>query len=259
MRDEAHVRLVDAHAEGDRGHHDQPVLAQEPRLVRCAGSARPARRGRAGRAMPSATRNAAVSLHRGRATGSRRCPRRPACSVAQQPQQLPRAARSSARSGSWMFGRSKLATKCRASPSASRAAISARVAAVAVAVTAIRGTVGPALVQHGQRQVVGAEIVPPLGHAVRLVDGEQRDRAAVQQPQRATRCAAAPAPGRAGRACRRGRRTRRRAASSGSWVEFRKPARTPSSAQRVDLVLHERDQRRDDHAGARPGTSAGIW
>jgi hypothetical protein len=41
----------------------------------------------------------------------------------------------------WMFGRSKLATKCRASPSLSRVAISLWVA-VAVAVSAMRGTVG---------------------------------------------------------------------------------------------------------------------
>ena len=37
VRDEAHVRLVDAHPERDRGHHDQPVLAQEPRLVHGPG------------------------------------------------------------------------------------------------------------------------------------------------------------------------------------------------------------------------------
>ncbi len=42
----------------------------------------------------------------------------------------------------WMFGRSKLATNCRASPSPSRDTISARVALVAVAVSAIRGTSG---------------------------------------------------------------------------------------------------------------------
>ena len=56
-------------------------------------------------------------------------------------------------------------------------------ARVAVAVTAIRGTRGPPLVQHRQAQVVGPEVVPPLGHAVRLVDGEQRDGAAVEQLQ----------------------------------------------------------------------------
>ena len=65
----------------------------------------------------------------------------PGCSV--------RSSRSSWRRGSffgsiryWMFGRSKLATKCRASPSPSRVTISPSVCRVAVAVTAIRGTEG---------------------------------------------------------------------------------------------------------------------
>src|ERR1035437_7976923 len=38
VRDEADIRLVDAHPERDRGHHDQPVLAQEPGLVRSPGA-----------------------------------------------------------------------------------------------------------------------------------------------------------------------------------------------------------------------------
>ncbi len=42
----------------------------------------------------------------------------------------------------WMFGRSKLATKCLASPSFNRSAISVCVRLVAVAVRAIRGTSG---------------------------------------------------------------------------------------------------------------------
>ncbi len=33
MRDEAHVGLVDAHAERDRGDHDHAFLAQEPLLI----------------------------------------------------------------------------------------------------------------------------------------------------------------------------------------------------------------------------------
>ena len=78
-------------------------------------------------------------------------------------------------------------------------------------------------------EVVGPEVVAPLGHAVRLVDREQRDRAAVEQPQRSTRCAAAPAPGRAGPARRPGTRPRPRGAAPASWVELRKPARTPSA------------------------------
>jgi hypothetical protein len=36
VRDEAHVRLVDAHAEGDGGDHDDAFLVEEARLVRGA-------------------------------------------------------------------------------------------------------------------------------------------------------------------------------------------------------------------------------
>src|SRR5882762_5723676 len=42
----------------------------------------------------------------------------------------------------------------------------------------------PALVQRGQREVDGPEVVAPLGNAVRLVDREQRNRAPVEQSQR---------------------------------------------------------------------------
>ena len=44
----------------------------------------------------------------------------------------------------------------------------------------------PTLVQHGQLAVLGAEIMAPLRHAVRFVDGEQGDLAARQQRQEAT-------------------------------------------------------------------------
>ena len=45
--------------------------------------------------------------------------------------------------------------------------------------------VRPAFVQQGQLAVLGAEIVAPLRDAMRLVDGEQRDRRAFQQGQEA--------------------------------------------------------------------------
>jgi hypothetical protein len=83
-----------------------------------------------------------------------------------------------------MLGRSKLATTCLAAVRSSRCAISARVASVAVAVSAIRGTSGQRSCRSGQREVVGPEVVAPLRDAVRLVDGEQRDPPAVEQRQR---------------------------------------------------------------------------
>ena len=63
--------------------------------------------------------------------------------------------------------------------------ISARVCGSAVAVSAMRGTVGEALVQQRQLQVVGAEVVTPLRHAVRLVDREQRDPRAAEEVEAA--------------------------------------------------------------------------
>src|SRR6516164_4206036 len=122
---------------------------------------------------PLRTRNSAVASTDARVR-QYTIPASPACSV--------RISSSSCRLGSffgtmryWMLGRSKLATNWRAPVRLSRPAISARVAWVAVAVSAMRGTQG---------QVVGPEVMAPLGHAVRLVDGEQADRAAVEQAQR---------------------------------------------------------------------------
>ncbi|CUJ50421.1 Uncharacterised protein [Achromobacter sp. 2789STDY5608628] len=101
--------------------------------------------------------------------------------------------------------------------------------------------IGPALVQHRQAQVFRAEIVAPLRDAVGLVDGEQRDVAAFQQLQAAV---GQQALGRhvqqvqlagqeslldvAGHAP-----FLRRVEEGGAHAEF---------GQRVDLVLHQRDQ-----------------
>ena len=61
MGDEAHVGLVDAHAEGDGGDERQPLLLQERVLVGVAHGAVHARRGRAARGCPPPFRKAAVS------------------------------------------------------------------------------------------------------------------------------------------------------------------------------------------------------
>ena len=111
--------------------------------------------------------------------------------------------------------------------------------------------VRPPLVQLGEREVVGPEVVAPLGDAVRLVDGEQRDAAAFEQV-----------------------RGGRNAESLGGEVEQVELAREEERldhpafvevlrgveearadaerGERVDLILHERDQRGDDHSDARP-------
>ena len=68
-------------------------------------------------------------------------PASPACSVRSRSSSW-RCGLSFATIRYWMFGRSKLATKCLASVRFSRVAISRWVASVAVAVSAIRGTSG---------------------------------------------------------------------------------------------------------------------
>ena len=149
----------------------------------------------------------------------------------------------------WMLGRSKLATKCLASPSSSRCAISAWVCSVAVAVSAIRGTSGQrscsidsAGSRAGSRAPTGTRSAPRRSRTGRPCRG----RAARGSPAPA----AARAPGRAGRARRRGTRTRP-AALDRLLRRVEEPGPHAERRQGVDLVLHERDQRGDDHAGAR--------
>ena len=54
--------------------------------------------------------------------------------------------------------------------------MSARVRASAVAVSASRGTSRMGVEQRPQLAIVGAEIVAPFADAMRLVDGDQRQR-----------------------------------------------------------------------------------
>ena len=207
VRDEPDVGLVDAHAERDRGHHDQPVLAQEPRLVGGPGP----------RVEPGVIRQGHEPL--GRQELRRLVHRSPGQAVhdaritavlgAQQPQQLP--ARLVLRldpvldigpveAGHEMPGRPKtqarhdLAQRLPGGGGRHRDPRHRR----------------PPLVQDRQAEIVRPEVVPPLGHAVRLVDREQRHRCPSPAAAAPSRSAAAPAPGTAGRACRPGRRTRRR-------------------------------------------------
>jgi hypothetical protein len=46
---------------------------------------------------------------------------------------------------------------------------------------------GKALAQHRELQVLRAEVVPPLRHAMRLVDGDQREAAGREQVKAARR------------------------------------------------------------------------
>ena len=91
--------------------------------------------------------------------------------------------------------------------------------------------------------------MPPLGHAVRLVDGEQGDRAPVEQPQR--RFGAQPFRGQVEQVKLAGaERGLDQAALARVLRRVQEPGPHPERPQRVHLVLHQRDERGDDHAGA---------
>ena len=165
---------------------------------------------------------------------------------AQEAQQLrPWAAAWARRGSGCSAGRSRPRTT-RPWPRSSRSTISRRVGASAVAVSARRGTCGEALVQHRQLEIVGPEVVAPLRDAVRLVDREQGQAGSGRAGRGSPAPSAAPAPRRAGRAApsRIARSTR----GGGAEVERRVEHGGPHAelGQRRDLVLHQRDQRRDD-------------
>ena len=137
--------------------------------------------------------------------------------------------------------------------------MSARVSASAVAVRAMRGTLGIALVQHREAQVVFAEVVAPLAHAMRLVDGEEREQAALVQRVELGQHA------RRGNALGRGVEQHQPPAHHLALdprgvgaVERRVQERGVHAGllERSDLVLHQCDQRADDHRDALPGAMA---
>ena len=102
------------------------------------------RRGRAARRCRAFARNVGGLVHLLRATGSRRCRRRPACSLADEVEQL--LARVVLLDDAVADVRAVEARRrsARASSSSRRSTISSRVAASAVAVSAMRGTSGSA-------------------------------------------------------------------------------------------------------------------
>ncbi len=246
MRHEAHVRLVDAHAEGDRGHHHDPVLPQEPRLVR---RARPGVHARVVRHGVDAL------LHqegRGLLHGG---PREAVDDsgvtgvlAADQLQHL--LERVVLRSDPVLDVRpveagDEVPGLLQAEPRHD------------LGVGGLGGRRGqrdprhlrPALVQHRQREVVGPEVVTPLGDAVRLVDREERDRPPVEQPLGALGAQALGGQVEQVQLAAEERlldrlplvRVLRRVEESGPH---------PEGGQRVHLVLHQRDEGRDDDARA---------
>ncbi len=130
------------------------------------------------------------------------------------------------------FGRSKPERIDTQSRRPSRAAISSATRGVAVAVAAITARAAERGDRVVQAQVVGAEVVPPLGHAVRLVDDEQRhaparERRAEGAARRSARAPPARAASRPPRSRAAPARCGRPAIPDASIV-----ARTPASRSR---------------------------
>ena len=110
---------------------------------------------------------------------------------------------------------------------------------------------GIALVQHRELEVLGPEVVAPLRDAVRLVDGEERDAQAVEQREGAL----------AHQPLRRDVEQVERPCAGAAldrpdFVEGEGRVQVcgahPGLEQRVHLVLHQRDEGRDDHRDAVP-------
>ena len=127
---------------------------------------------------------------------------------------------------------------------------------------------GELIAQPPELAVLGPEIVPPLADAVRLVDGDEPHAAFAQEAAQAIAALAdeplrrhVEQPARIGANPRQhlvALRQRQRAVQVGGRHAIHPKA--------VDLILHQRDQRRNDqrHAAARRrapvrSTTAGAW
>ena len=244
--DEAHVRFVDAHAERHRGHHHQAVLAQKALLV--VGAHRAAQAGvvgQGGDALVGEPLGGLVHLVARQAVDDARLA---GVFGAQQAQQL--------------FAGAVLAFDAVLDIGPVEAGhIVARAGEVQAlgdfrAGARVRGGgerdarhLGEFTVQQGELQIVAAEVVAPLRHAVGLVDGEQRQRRLMQQLQGA----------RLDQPFRRHIEKVQLAvaylllqglALLGAERGIQEGGAHPQRIERADLILHQRDQRAHHHAHA---------
>ena len=177
MRDKAHVRFVDAHAEGDGGAHHDAVLAQEPALVGSAYFS-----GQAGVVGQGLHAFIAQEL-RGLLDLAPRHAIDDAGFVAMAAQEIQQLA----------LGIVLLhhrVTDVGAVEGADEVTCLRQVQALGDLALGRRvggggqgdaRDVRPALVQHGELAVFGTEVMPPLRYAVRFVNGEQGNLAAPEQ------------------------------------------------------------------------------
>ncbi len=108
---------------------------------------------------------------------------------------------------------------------------------------------GPPVVQHGELQVVGTEVVPPLRHTVGLVDREQCDGAAVEEL--GSRLDPQPLGGEVQQVEFTGDVGGFNTPAFGGVLGRVEEARTHTHCgERIHLVLHQRDKRRNHHTGA---------
>ena len=230
VRDEAHVGLVDAHAERDGRDHDDAVLAQEARLVRGARRGVHARRDRAARAMPLPASHAAVSstlLARQAIDDAGFA----GVLVADEAQQLRARVVLVDDACSGCSGRSKLETKTRASSSASRCDdLGARLRVGGGGERDARHA-GKALVQHARAAgTPGRKSWPHCDTQCASSMANSASRRAASELEAARRHQPLGRDVEQVELAARAARARSRAPASRVSVELRNAARTPSSA-----------------------------
>ena len=248
MGDEADVRLVDAHAERDRGDDDDSLLPQEPRLrvlAHCGVETRVVGHG----VDPAGAEPRGSGLHAlaGHAVDDARLPR---VLRLDEPQQLvlravlgldPVLDVGAVEVGDEVprvLHAQPLGDLLVGGPRGGRGECDA-------------GNVREGVRKHGQPHVVGAEVMPPLGDAVRLVDREQGDRCALQQLNGARQ--GEPFGGHVEQVNVPGEKLPLhllRLVGLQGGVEVR--GADAHGLERGHLVRHERDQRGDHHARAVP-------
>ena len=135
--------------------------------------------------------------------------------------------------------------------------MSRRTRAVAVAVNACMASSGQRCAQRRELPVLRTEVVAPLADAVRFVHGEEARPAAGRAARRSCRCPRRPAAPARRRPAGTGRRGCRAHASAFWPAERAVDARRRHAVadERVHLVLHQRDQRRDDDRERRRGSA----
>ena len=262
--DEAHVGLVDAHAEGVRGHHDRGAVVEEVVLVLAPLLRREARVvARRGKAVVPQKVADLLDRRARRAVHDARLARRdPAGGVAPGgalAHEAQKAALLVARLGA-------LDAEVEVRPVEPRdehvgVAQAQRLDDVGAHVAGGGGgergdgrPFGQAGDELGDPQVAGAEVLPPLRHAVRLVHRHERDGHALHELLQARRVEPLGGDIEQLAGARGGERERLGLLGGGEGaVEARR--RDTRLGEGGDLVLHEGDERRDDdreprqHAG----------